>query len=101
MRALSGERTVAGRRPPTTTTTAAAPSLICEALPAVTVPVGAERRPQLGQPLERRVGRGPSSLLDDVVALAAGDGDAARSRPKRPAAAAATARRWLSAAKAS
>ena len=68
MRALSGER-LSRATSSVTTTTAAAPSLICEALPAVTVPVLAERGPQLGQTFERGVGPGTFVLAHDDFGL--------------------------------
>ncbi len=57
------------------TTTAAAPSLMPEALPAVTVPVLPEDRGQLGHLLEGRV-HGPLVDVEDLgVALLLGDHD--------------------------
>ena len=53
----SGSRPSSRARSSLATTTHAAPSLICDALPAVTVPPSRKIGLQLGQPLERRVRR--------------------------------------------
>ena len=57
------------------TTRAAAPSLMPEALPAVTVPSLAEGRAQLGERFDRRIGFQVLVLIDDHIALAALDRD--------------------------
>ena len=46
------------------TRTAAAPSLVCDELPAVTVPLHVERRPQLAERLERRIAARPLVVSD-------------------------------------
>ena len=81
---------------------AAAPSFTPEALPAVTVPPVAERRLQLGERLQRRVGAGMLVALDrHRLALPAGTStgtislceEARRHRRRRRAAASAARRR--------
>ncbi len=85
MRALSGER-LSRATSAEATTSAAAPSLICEALPAVTVPRLAERGRSLPSASSDVSGRGPSSCVTivsplrrhgdrhDLVQLSAGPG---------------------------
>ena len=78
------------------TITAAAPSLVCEELPAVTVPVSVKRGPQLPERLERRVPPRPLVHAEDVRADAPsteyGHVTGTISSANRPASAAAIAR---------
>ena len=98
----SGSRPSSRARSSLVTTTQAAPSLICEALPAVTVPpclkigLSAARRSRLVS------GRGPSSAwMVTGSPLGWGTSTVTISSSKRPASAAAMARRCDSSANAS
>ena len=92
------------------TTTAAAPSLVCDELPAVTVPLRVKRRPQLRERLGRRVAPRPfvDGERDVVIARPAAVRRRRRltvtgtiSSANRPASIAAIARWWLRSANAS
>jgi hypothetical protein len=65
------------------TTTAAAPSLVCDELPAVTVPVRVERRPQLRERLRDVSRLGPSSSLTFHVAHLGSPPDRGETTSKR------------------
>ena len=80
---------------------AAAPSLTPEALPAVTVPSGADDRLQLAERFEAGRARMLVRVDDDRVALALRDSTATISAARRPLACAAAAFSWLRSAKAS
>ena len=80
------------------TSTAAAPSLSGQALPAVTDAVGPEHRLELGEPLQRRAGTGPSSVETTVPS---GSVTGTISSAKKPFSMLATARSWDSLANSS
>ena len=102
MRAI-GSRPSSRARSSLASTTQAAPSLICDALPAVTLPPWRKTGFRRGEALERVVsGRGPSSAWTVTGSpFGCGTSTVTISSSKRPASAAATARRCDSSANAS
>ena len=98
----SGSRPSSRARSGLASTRQAAPSLICEELPAVTVPPSRNtglRRPSLSSVVS---GRGPSSVCTVTGSpFGCGTGTGTISSSKRPASCAASARWWLSSANSS